>query len=66
MEITNFVASKVGKTTEFSSFQIGIEPKTTFNSIKGKWFGKTTAAECHNSPKYTFRALEMVLQETSQ
>ena len=52
MEITNLVASKVGKTTEYSSFQIGIEPKTTFNSIKGKWFGKTTAAECHNSPKY--------------
>ena len=52
MEITNLVASKVGKPTEFSSFQIGIEPKTTFNSIKGKWFGKTTAAECHISPKY--------------
>ena len=61
MEITNLVASKVGKTTEYSSFQIGIEPKTTFNSIKGKWFGKNVIIH-----QNTFRALEMVVQETSQ
>ena len=63
MEITNFifVASKVRKTTEFSSFQIGIEPKTTFNSIKGKWFGKNVIFH-----QNTFRASEMVVQETSQ